>query len=228
MTYNILATGSSGNAVIINDNILIDCGVPYKTIKPFTGKIKLVLLTHKHNDHFKPSTVSTLHKQHPAIRFGCCEWMVKTLVDAGVNKRMIDVYEIFMGTGNDYLYPDGTLIKPTPTIHNVQNCAYSITIPRKRLVAESLFYATDVASLDGIIAKDYDFYLIEANHKQAEIERRIEEKRAAGEYAYEYEAMRNHLSEEQALEWLAKNAGPNSQYVFLHQHKEKGVKCSTE
>ena len=28
--YNIIASGSQGNAVILNDAVLIDCGVPYK------------------------------------------------------------------------------------------------------------------------------------------------------------------------------------------------------
>ena len=35
MTYNIISTGSKGNAVIINNEILIDCGVPFKDIKPY-------------------------------------------------------------------------------------------------------------------------------------------------------------------------------------------------
>lgn len=33
MTYDILATGSSGNAVVINGEILIDCGVPMKKLR---------------------------------------------------------------------------------------------------------------------------------------------------------------------------------------------------
>ena len=42
-----------------------------------------------------------------------------------------------------------------------------------------------------------------------------------GEFSYEYRAAQNHLSQEQALDWLARNVGPNSRYEFLHQHKEK-------
>ena len=33
--YNILSTGSKGNAVIIHDFVLIDCGVPYRMIQPY-------------------------------------------------------------------------------------------------------------------------------------------------------------------------------------------------
>ena len=61
--------------------------------------------------------------------------------------------------------------------------------------------------------------MIEANHTRAGIEARIEEKRAAGEFSYEWAAAQNHLSREQAEDWLYQQMGPNSRYVFLHQHQ---------
>jgi hypothetical protein len=70
-------------------------------------------------------------------------------------------------------------------------------------------------------AKNYDLYMVEANHERAEIEARIAEKQAAGEFAYELAAAKNHLSREQALDWLYQNMGPDSQYVFLHQHRDR-------
>lgn len=88
-----------------------------------------------------------------------------------------------------------------------------------------MFYATDTSTLDHIEAKNYDYYLIEANHTRAEIEARIAEKQARGEFAYEARAAQNHLSQEQALEWLSCNISPErwdrTEIVFLHQHKEK-------
>lgn len=47
--YNIISTGSDGNATILEDFVLIDCGVPYKTLEPYVSKLKLVLLTHIHS-----------------------------------------------------------------------------------------------------------------------------------------------------------------------------------
>ena len=81
-----------------------------------------------------------------------------------------------------------------------------------------MFYATDTATMDGIEAKGYDLYMIEANHVKAELEARRDAKVAAGEYAYEFNAARNHMSQEQAEDWLYQQMGPNSRYVFLHQH----------
>lgn len=48
MNYEILATGSAGNCVIINESIAIDVGIPFKKIEPYAKKLRLVLLTHVH------------------------------------------------------------------------------------------------------------------------------------------------------------------------------------
>lgn len=139
-------------------------------------------------------------------------WMVEPLLQAGVNARLIDVLE--PGKVYDYGRALGASVRPEMLVHNVPNCGYHIKANK-----ECLFFATDTGTLDGIEAKGYDLYLIEANHTRAELEARIAAKQAAGEFAYEYAAARNHLSQEQTLDWLADNAGPNSRYIFLHQHK---------
>ena len=38
--YNIIATGSKGNAVVIEHEILIDCGVPFKALAAELGKVE--------------------------------------------------------------------------------------------------------------------------------------------------------------------------------------------
>lgn len=215
MTFDVIATGSTGNAVTIDDGrILIDCGIPYSRLRQhIDNRLVLVLLTHEHGDHFHPPAVRALHRERPALRWGCCWWMVPHLLAAGVDKRVIDVYEI---DGMAYWYGHELAIEPVRLVHNVPNCGYKLFIQGERL-----FYATDTGTLDGIEARGYDLYLIEANHTRAELDVRIREKEAAGEYAYEREAARNHLSQEQALDWLAENMWPNSRYVFLHQHKAR-------
>lgn len=214
MTYDILATGSSGNAVVINGEILIDCGVSMKKLREsgYIKNLKLVLLTHQHSDHFCLSTVRALHKERPALRWGCCEWMVPHLMDAGVNKKMIDVYCCNQAVN----YGRELVVIPESVLHDVPNCCYKLFIGDN---PDLVFFCTDCCTIDHIFAPNYDYYLIEANHTRAEIDARIAEKQARGEFAYELRAARNHLSQEQAMEWLKKNAGPNSRYVFLHQHK---------
>ena len=214
MTYDILATGSTGNCVILNGEIAIDMGIPMKKLREsgYITDLRLVLLTHEHGDHFNKATVRALHKERPALRWVCCKWMVFPLLEAGVDKRAI----ILVKPGRWYQCGFCIQFKAETLVHDVENCGYHL-----KLDYETAFCATDTGTLDHIEAKGYDYYLIEANHTQAEIEARIADKQARGEFAYEYRAAQNHLSREQALDWLARNAGPNSRVVFLHQHKGK-------
>lgn len=218
MTFNIIATGSTGNAVVVNESILIDCGVSFKALDPVKKELKLVLLTHLHGDHFKPRTVRALHKERPTLRWGCCEWMVGPLLEAGVDKRAIDVMEADCPgyTTRAFIYNGLAVVRPEPLVHDVPNCGWHISHGTERL-----FYATDTATLDGVEAKGYDLYLVEANHTREDLEARAKAKLEAGEFAYELRAAQNHLSQEQALNWLYQNMGPNSRYVFLHAHQDK-------
>lgn len=218
MTFDVIASGSSGNAVVINDSILVDCGVSFKALEAVKKGLKLVLLTHSHLDHFNPRTVRALHKERPTLRFGCCEWMVGPLLVAGVDKRVIDVYDPDLPAF--LMYGPCFSIRPQRLVHDVPNCGYHMIFTPEHGRREWLFYATDTATLDGVEAPGYDWYLVEANHTRAELEARARAKLEAGEFVYEFRAAQNHLSQEQALEWLYQQMGPNSKYCFLHRHKE--------
>ena len=65
-----------------------------------------------------------------------------------------------------------------------------------------------------------DKFLTDASRE--EIKRRAEEKAARGQYSYEYRAAQNHLSFEQANDWLVNNAADYSRICYLHQHRDKG------
>ena len=159
--YRIISTGSQGNAVIVNDFMLIDCGVPYKSLAKYVPRLKLVLLTHIHSDHFRPSTLRRLSLERPLLRFGCCRWLVSALVKAGVPTSNIDVLE------PDVMYGYGVCnVIPVSLVHNVPNCGYKIHFP-----AGKVFYATDTNNLNGIVARHYDLYMIEANYEDAEIQK---------------------------------------------------------
>lgn len=216
--YHVISTGSKGNAVVINDFILIDCGVPFKAIKPFAPKLKLVLLTHIHSDHFKPSTLRILSRERPTLRFACGKWLVADLVAAGVPAGNIDVLD----PGVMYGYGLCNII-PVALTHNVPNCGYKIHFPIGKV-----FYATDTNNLNGISARHYDLYMVEANYEDDVILQKIAEKKAAGEYAYEVHAMRNHLSKAKCDNFIYRNIGHNGEYVYLHCHVEEEEKCEDD
>ena len=86
---------------------------------------------------------------------------------------------------------------PVLLVHNVPNCGYKIHFPIGKV-----FYATDTNNLNGIQAWHYGLYMVEANYGEEEIRKRIAEKQSAGEYAYELQAMRNHLSKEKCDDFI--------------------------
>lgn len=207
MKYKIINTGSNGNATIVENIILIDCGISFKKLKPYINDLKLVLLTHIHTDHFNKSTIKRLAYERPTLRFGCCSWLVQELIGCGVNKRNIDVYEF----NTKYTYNSNLVIETIELYHDVPNCGYRVFINNDKVI-----YMTDTRTLVGISAINYDLYLVEANYENEE----ELHKRAQNEY-YESRVKCTHLSKEYTINWLLNNMGDSSKYVFMHQHKER-------
>ena len=197
--------------MIINRFIAVDMGVSFKALKDVYKDLRIVLLTHEHNDHVKKATIKRLAFERPTLRWACCEWLVPILLDCNVSERNIDVLEI----GKMYDYK-AFKVSPIKLFHDVPNCGYRLYFEDKKVI-----YATDTEHLEGITAKDYDLYMIEANYTEEDLQRRIEAKKATGEYSYEQNCALRHLSHEQASEFLLANMGEHSDYVFLHQHQSK-------
>lgn len=209
--FEVLGTGSSGNATVLNNTVLVDCGMPFKIISPYVDALRLVLLTHIHSDHFNRATIKRLAHDRPTLRFGCGRWLVPELVELGVSKTKIDV----MVEGMRYSYGKLSVI-PVKLVHNVENFGYKLNFDGFRVI-----YATDTSTLRGVEAKGYDLYLVEANYNEDEIDQRISEKLANGQYAYEIAAKKNHLSQSQCDDWLYQNMNMRSQYVYMHQHRDR-------
>lgn len=211
ITFEVISTGSRGNAVVLENKVLIDCGVPYKTLQHVAPELKLVLLTHIHSDHFTPSTIRRLAIERPLLRFGCCQWLAREVAKY-VNPKSIDILQCRVSYG----YGICNVI-PVRLNHNVPNCGYKLHFPNGKA-----FYATDTNDLNGITAKNYDLYLIEANYIDEEIQAKIAQKRADGEYAYEMRVLQNHLSKAKCDDFIYRNIGRDSEYVYLHCHQDTG------
>jgi phosphoribosyl 1,2-cyclic phosphodiesterase len=203
---NVLATGSTGNAVIYFEEILVDIGVPYALIKPHQDKLSIVLLTHIHADHINISALAKLCFERPALRVGCGEWMFDKIKDVCKN---IDVYEF--GKWYDYGRYE---IATGGLYHDVPNCFYRIK--KNGLKA---FHATDTSHLKGITAKEYDYYGIEFNYDEDTVWDIIKKQEAEGRYAHMRRSMNSHLSEQQARQFIYENAKDNSIIIRLHETK---------
>jgi len=201
--YKIIASGSKGNAILYFDSILLDCGVPYSLLKQYSGRIKLVLLSHAHGDHFNLSTIKRLSFEHPSVRFGCGEFLAEYL--SGI--RNVDIYE----AGKMYDYGQFK-ISPVILYHDTPNFGYRIFKGDKKII-----HATDSYTLEGISAKNYDVYALEANYDEETVFDIISEQRMRGEYAHGEGSMNSHLSRQQAQNFVLQNAGNNYEFVMLHQ-----------
>lgn len=215
MKYEVVQSGSDGNLTIVENQIAIEMGVAWKTVEPYAKDLKLVLLTHAHSDHFKKATVKRLAKARPTLKWACRDWMVEPLREQGVDARNIHVLP--PDQWQYYATPLNIMVSPFDTQHNLPNCGWRIW----RNQHDSIFYATDLGSLEGIEAKGYGTYLLEANHTKAEIEQAVVAAQENGEFTYRLRAAENHLSYEQAADWLTENMGPDSEWVPMHEHKER-------
>lgn len=210
MNYEVISTGSNGNCTVLEDVIAIDMGISFKALKPYLKGLKLVCLTHIHSDHFNAKTIKKLASERPTLRFACGEHLNEELKALGI--KNIDVLKI----GKKYDY--GTFkLSPVKLYHDVTNIGWRFYIGTERAI-----YCTDTKTLDGISAKDYDLYLIEANYCDEELRKRISEKESKGEFVYEYSVPDRHLSKQQADNFICENIGKNGVYVYMHQHRERG------
>lgn len=203
--YNVIATGSTGNAVIYFDRILVDCGVSFAKIEKYAKSIDIVLLTHEHKDHINISTLKRLQSSKPSLRIGCCEWMLQLL--GGL--KNVDTYQI--GVLYDYKIFQ---VCPIKLFHDVPNCGYRIFIGNKKII-----HATDTAHLNGISAKGYDLFAIEHNYNDETVYQHIAEKEARGEFCHQKGSINTHLSDQQARDFIFNNRKESSQVLRLHQSK---------
>lgn len=207
MKYNIIGSSSKGNAIIIENKILLDCGVSYTKLKSYLKNIKLIFISHSHKDHLLPTTIKTIAYNYPTIKFLTgSEEVVKKLVNCGVKKN-----NIFILKGRKW-YDLGLIkAKLEPLEHDTPNYALLFEYQSKKGI-----YIVDTANVDNIEAKDYDLYLIESNYKRDILKEHIlnceEEDRV-----YLERVPLTHLAYEAANEFLYNNMGANSEYCYIHQ-----------
>lgn len=213
--YNIIGSSSKGNCLIFNKYIAIDMGVSYKQIKQYLKDLKVILLTHIHSDHFCKSTIKKISFERPTIKFVCGEWLVEELVRLGVLKKNIFIVQ----HNKAYDFGAFTLI-PLETYHDVRNMSYRVDF-----LPTTIYYATDTSKLDYFeCLRNLDYYFVEKNYDEEEIDKRIEGKKLNGEYVYETRVKNSHLSNEETNKFLEEMMGDNSKFVYCHQHIEKEEK----
>lgn len=152
---NIIQTGSEGNGVIVDKKIMIDCGCSFKKIEEHLQEVKIILLTHKHGDHFNKKTISRIALEYPEIKFGCGIHMKEHLLHLGVKEKNIDIYSF----EKEYDYGSFKL-NIEEAFHNVVNIGYTLYINDKVIL-----YLTDTNEVPNIDYSNYDIVMLEFNYE---------------------------------------------------------------
>lgn len=212
MKYEIIGSSSKGNCIIVEDILMLDCGLSYSKIKKYLNKVKLIFISHVHQDHLLPSTIKKIAYNYPTIKFitGSRQVTFK-LVDNNVPKKNI----FFMEANRWYCL--GILdFRLEELTHDVEN--YCIKV-KFNTTNKKCIYIVDTNSVDHIEAKNYDLYLIESNYKEDILQKHIDDvsHETIGDLTYLTRVPETHLSYEKANDFLINNMGENSRFDYLHQ-----------
>lgn len=209
MKYEIIASGSSGNAILLENGLLLDCGISLKKLEPFIYKIKAIFISHSHRDHMNISTLLKIQYLRPAVRFIAGDFLENELLSSGIKKDSLDAIR-----ANQVYRYNLWNICAFPLIHDVKN--YGLKIADNKYL-EKIFYAVDTKSINHVHAHDYSLYLIEANFDENKMQKNIENDLLKSGFSYRIRASKNHLSIQNASRWILEQAGNNSEYAFIHK-----------
>ncbi len=216
MTCDVIATSSKGNAVLLNGKYLFDCGVPLSALKKLLPHLRIVFLSHAHSDHYLRSTIGRIHHHRPSVLFACGRNLLVSLCSqCGVSPDNVILCEpgapIQINWG-----PESIEIQCFELIHNIENVGWVVKVEQGEYSGTAM-YATDTQYIP-VDVPGLDLYMVECNYHVDELEKRRAEKIAAGLFTYEDTVVSSHMSADTVRQYLERNAGPNSQVVFLHQH----------
>ena len=208
MNYEIIGSSSKGNCIVVEDILMLDCGVTYTKIKKYLSKVKLIFISHSHQDHLLQSTIKKIAYNFPTIKFVTgSEVVVEKLYVQGVHPN--NIYILKSGKKYDL----GLLkVKLEELYHDTSNYALKWQLNNKKGI-----YIVDTSNVDNIEAKNYDLYLIENNYQEKLLQEHIDNCEDENMLYYLNRVPHTHLSSEQANSFLIENMGNNSVYEYIHQ-----------
>ena len=219
---NVISTGSTGNAIFLDGQVLVDCGVPFSKLAEsgVVDRVKYIYLTHQHRDHINVATLKKILTNRPTVRIIYPQYLVNFFADCFSYDCSFLIQKSFISSITKWYKIGNITFSCVPLHHDVPNVAWKIHFSTPQGIYK-VIYATDTASMDGVIAKDYNLYLIEANYDKEDMVQRIKEKRMTGQYIYEDRVLKTHLSKQKADDFIYENIGRNGAYMYLHGHEDK-------
>ena len=198
LDYNVIASGSTGNAVRIED-VMIDCGISFKRMKPELEKCKYLLITHTHSDHIKETTLNQIRRYFPEI----------CIVG---NYEIAQRYNVDIVCNAGYPFTVGTYcFRPFLLQHDALTYGYAWTV-----YGNEIIYATDTGSFDTCPYGKYDYLFMESNYDEHKTEQ-MKSVHAGGYSAY-LSSTERHASRQQAKAFYYCNRrDADSKLIELHK-----------
>lgn len=160
----IISTGSKGNAVLIDNHILIDCGLSFKELKEYLSKTYKIFITHRHSDHLNLAVLRQIKKHFPYLIKSI--YLNEDTYNFLLNKDFKNFSEMnFNIIKNDDIIDFNILGVDYNTrvfnlYHDVENYGFVFTKNNK----ETLLYATDTITMKDAPKELFDYILLEGNY----------------------------------------------------------------
>lgn len=196
MYYEVIASGSKGNSVLIDD-VMVDIGIPFGKLKPYLYKVKYIIITHIHTDHLKMTTYKQIKKLFPYIKF-IGNWQVAQTVQVD-----------YIANAGYQIITDDYVFNPIELVHDVVCYGYWWQSEYGNII-----YATDTNNMDN--APDdvqFDYIFLESNHSES----KIKKAKATRGYDPKISALR-HLSTFKSKEfYYTHRRDATSEWIELHK-----------
>lgn len=206
LDYHIIGSGSSGNAVRI-ENIMFDCGIPFAKMKDDLYKVDYLLITHEHKDHVNRATLKNITKKFPNIRIFSTYRVAR--LDDNIVAINTDYLPIWLGDVEMWA---------VEVPHDVLTYGYLI-----RKDDFTYIYATDLhdcSSLNKLLDElnvNLDYVFLEANYDPEKLKAIGNEWR--GQYNPYIDSSSRHLSRDDCLAFYARNRKEGGKLIELHKSK---------
>jgi conserved hypothetical protein len=222
---DIIGTGSTGNAVVIDDKLLIDCGLTFDKLGDKVMGVEHIFITHRHGDHIKVPTLSKIYKDRPwVLREGLhCNSDVAEFIKLKNNSRFkfeVPSKNIFTEHGFHFDIELGGKkyhIETFKLYHDVPNQGFVITNED----GETLLFATDTNSMISAPRRKYDYLVVEGNYD----EDKVVEASLSDDDITAMRAQRNlrHLSVQSFENFVRAHSKEDSVIYQLHESDTFGV-----
>lgn len=223
----ILGTGSTGNAVLIDDKIMIDCGLGVNKLLPYLQNVRHLFITHRHSDHLNISVLKNIAKKvsDSIIRFGlhvnsdCYEMIERKAPEIA---EMIETDRLTSHSKIE-LKIDGVeyKIETYPLYHDVENQGFVITKNGKTLI-----HATDTSTMKDAPNRQFDVILVEGNYDESKLIEYLK----SDDRDVRYRAARNlrHLSIQAHENFVKSHSHLDTVSLMLHESYDFGLGMTDE